>query len=40
VLSQRGDTAGLLTDYALAQVTAGIVAVPVFRAAPAQVGEH
>src|SRR5260370_23362339 len=40
VLSQRGDTAGLLTDYALAQVTAGIVAVPDFRAAPAQVGEH
>jgi nicotinamidase-related amidase len=36
LLSQRGGTAGLLTDFSLAQVTAGIVAVPEFRAAPAQ----
>jgi nicotinamidase-related amidase len=40
VLAQRGDTAGLLTDYVLAQVNAGIVAVPDFRAAPAQVGQR
>jgi hypothetical protein len=35
-LSQRGDTWGLLVDYAMAQVTAGVVQPPAFMPAPVQ----